>query len=505
MKSYFECMKEISSDELYEGLLAHGLFAEKLPPIFASENFFNYCKTLQQPFKDAPKEFIYYEHMRNFNNPRPLGIPNPFGYQRLCSCLKDNWERIIRHFENKTKNDVYKTSRIHIRKLVDKPTLFEMSYDNWRTDGSPRIDLLVGKSWMIKSDISNCFPSMYSHSLPWALTGKAKAKKNRDRNSWFNAIDHFAQNIKNGETHGFIIGPHTSNLLSEIILVSIDYELRKEWDYIRNIDDYLCFVETRGQADLFLAALSKQLRHYDLLLNYKKTEIIELPASVNEHWRNKLVAINLTRTINENGESKQVVDFNHVQLFLDTVIELMDDNDMNTAILNYALQMLSGYELTDSAKKYCLKTIMHYALIFPYLVPLLDKFLFRPLEVETSEIERYTNQIFDASLKINHYEGASFALYYAIKYDTRVLHITVKIAIDCQDCIFMLLAYLYFKKSGDAESVNKLEDHARSLSMNDDFNQYWLFIYEVLPSSDLKDDWKPMKEAGVSFLKDVAR
>lgn len=43
-KSYSDFMKEISVDELYEGLLAHGLFAEKLPPIFTSEAFYNFCQ-----------------------------------------------------------------------------------------------------------------------------------------------------------------------------------------------------------------------------------------------------------------------------------------------------------------------------------------------------------------------------------------------------------------------------------------------------------------------------
>ena len=43
-KSYSDFMHEISADDLYRGLLAHGLFAEKLPPIFTSESFFNIAR-----------------------------------------------------------------------------------------------------------------------------------------------------------------------------------------------------------------------------------------------------------------------------------------------------------------------------------------------------------------------------------------------------------------------------------------------------------------------------
>jgi hypothetical protein len=506
MKTYFECLNEISSDELYEGLLAHGLFAEKMPPIFTSENFFNYCKNLPQPFSDFPRQYIYYEHMRNFNNPRPLGIPNPFGYQRLCLCLKDNWDKIIKHFENKTKNDVFKTSRIHIRKLVDKTSLFEMNYDNWRTDGSPEVDLLVGKAWMVKADISNCFPSMYSHALPWALAGKPTAKREqKDKSIWYNEIDHYTQNIKNGETHGFIIGPHVSNLLSEIILTTIDLELRKDWEYTRNIDDYICYVESRDEADKFLAELNKQLRNFDLLLNHKKTDIIELPIAAVENWRREILSISFVTTVeNDFGNSEKVVDFKHTQLFLDKVIELMRDNDMNAAILNYALQILVQQTLTESARNYCVKTIMHYALNIPYLVPLLDRYLFSPLKVTTEEIEQYANLIFIESLKKNHYEGLSYSIFYALKYGVKLSLITPEIAIESEDCILMLLTFSYFHKCGDVTSTKKLKDHAKQLSSNDDdFNRYWLFIYEVLPSHLLTEEWKPMKRAGVSFLMDL--
>ena len=77
--------------------------------------------------------------------------------------------------------------------------------------------------------------------------------------------------VKHGETHGLLIGPHVSNLLSEIILVKIDKILYdKGWRYIRNIDDYTCYVSTYEDGQLFLTELSEQLKAYDLTLNHKK-------------------------------------------------------------------------------------------------------------------------------------------------------------------------------------------------------------------------------------------
>lgn len=54
-KSYADLMNEISADELYNRLLAHGLFADKLPPILSSVDFYNYCQKNTTSLKDHAK------------------------------------------------------------------------------------------------------------------------------------------------------------------------------------------------------------------------------------------------------------------------------------------------------------------------------------------------------------------------------------------------------------------------------------------------------------------
>lgn len=503
MKTYIDCINEISADELYDGLLGHGLFVEKLPPIFTSEGFCTYSKGQKNPFKNSPHRYIYYEHMRNFNTPRPMGIPNPFAYELLCASLKENWIRISKHFKDKTRGEDFKTSRIHIRKITNSPMLFKMNYDNWSVDGSPEHDLLVGKNWLVKTDIANCFPSIYTHSIPWALVGKSTAKARREKKYWYNQIDHFTQNLNNGETHGLLIGPHASNLLSEIILTAIDQKLRKKWNYIRYIDDYTCYTDTREQVNQFIAELYWELRSYGLLLNQRKTEIFELPVAAEDQWKNIILA--LTRSGKSKSKNKArkrgtILNFTDMQIFFNTVLQQMGANKMNAAILSYALQVISEKELTESAKSYFQKMVMHYALIFPYIVPLLDQVLFETFEGKGEVKDEYINQLFSKSLKINHFEGAVFTVYFALKYNTKLLDFTSKLAIDSQDCLFMLLAYLYFKKENNNDEMIKLVDHAKHLA-DEDFDEYWLFVYEVLPPDSLKDEWETMKRANITFLK----
>ena len=60
------------------------------------------------------------------------------------------------------------------------------------------------------------------------------------------------------------------------------------------------------------------------------------------------------------------------------------------------------------------------------------------------------------------------------------------------------------KKINDTSSISRLKDFALIFNaVEEDFDRYWSFIFEILPMSDLKDDWQHMKTAGVSFTKDL--
>ena len=68
-KHYYDFTNELSADEIYEGLLAYGLFTEKLPPMFTAKGFFNYCESQSLSFPKTPAEYIYHESMRNITPP----------------------------------------------------------------------------------------------------------------------------------------------------------------------------------------------------------------------------------------------------------------------------------------------------------------------------------------------------------------------------------------------------------------------------------------------------
>lgn len=497
LKKYYEFMNDISSEKLYEGLLGYGLFSDKLPPFLTSKHFFDYCQEKEPKFMDGKIEctYIYYENMRNINTPRPLAIPNPISYQRLCMFLSEHWEEILEHFKNKTENEGHKISRIHLRKMKNKKHLFEMNYSDFKNDGTPEPDILIGKKYMVNADISNCFPSIYTHSISWALVGKDTAKGNKKvQSEWYNELDFHIRNNKNGETHGLLIGPHTSNLLSEIILTSIDHELQlKKWEYIRNIDDYTCYVNSYEEGQKFLVELTEQLRAYNLVLNHKKTKITSLPSASVEQWVRRLNTY-------AKFDKRIKINFKDVQAYLDLAIQLMNE-DNNSAILNYAIKVMSKKNLTDNAVNYLVKTVLHLSIIYPYLIPMLEENIFKRFKVETQVIRDYSILIYKEGMVNNNFEEVSYAIYYSLKYNFVIDGINFDDVRNSNHCILFLLAFLYADYYKITEETKKFKKLAGELSKDiDEFNQNWLFIYETLPKSRLQRDWKKMKENNVTFI-----
>lgn len=522
LKSYAECMDEISSNRLYEGLLAYGLFSEKLPPIFSSEKFYEYCEKISQPFAGVEHDFIIFESTRNTNTIREIGIPNPMGYQCLCAALRDNWDDIRIHLKNQTLHQNYKISRIHIRidnntnKLLKidyddlfqapqrgRKAIFAMSSENWRVDGTPQVDLRIGSQYRVKADISSCFPSTYTHALPWAILGKETAKLQRKK-GWYNDLDFRCRNIKNGETHGLLIGPHSSNLLSEIILTVVDKKLYDDgFKFTRHIDDYTCYVESIAKAHEFIQKLSKFLRYFGFTLNNKKTQVEELPLSNEEDWVNQLNSFSL-------NSSSGITTYKHVSRYIDLSIKLFYKNEKNSAIFNYAFKVISGGNLSINAEKYTVKTAIHLALKYTYLIPILEEYVFKKYSTVTNTlIENFSNRLFYIAFESGNHESLCYSIYFSLIYNFHLKEFDVqditqnikfKKIFESDNCISKLMLYFYCKKYHNHSTVKTyITNHAQSLSSNE-MDKNWLFIYEVLSSGNLQGEWKPLKQAKVSFI-----
>lgn len=130
-------------------------------------------------------------------------------------------------------------------------------------------------------DISKCFPSIYTHTVAWAIKGKSYAKKHRLLNSFEQVIDKAMQHANDLETHGIIVGPEFSRIFAEIILQRIDLDVEKkladlgyrhksEYAIRRYIDDYFVFYNDMECLDAIVEAYKSKLEEYKLFINEAK-------------------------------------------------------------------------------------------------------------------------------------------------------------------------------------------------------------------------------------------
>ena len=523
MKSYMDYMNEITDEMLFEGLLSYGLFSDNLPPVFTAAEFFEFYKTYASKGvfnRKSENGYVCYESMRNTGIPRMFGIPHPIKYAILCEEMKKSWDKIRQKFDDNTRNDPYKVSRIHIRKPDDgtlrdgllsvgyedtneastviesiNSSIFKMNAKDRIEDGDPLLEFAIGKKYIVKTDIAQCFPSVYTHAIAWALVGKAAAKLNRNNSGWFNRFDVACRKMRNGETHGVLIGPHASNVIVEILLTKVDERMRdKQYIFIRNVDDYTCYTRTHKEAENFLRDLAGELREYDFLINYKKTIIEELPKPFLNDWVSRLVEVSVYR-------SNEFVNVKTVKAYLDLAISLMETNGGNASALLYALKVLGGKKLTVDAKRFCVKRICHLAIIYPYLLRSIEKYVFDKFDVDSfalNDIEEFAKILYRDSIEDLSYEGVGFALYYAIKYGFK-LPLNQDEIIKSGSCICKVLLLIYAKSNNDTTMEQELINEARNLNSSD-FDQNWIFIYEALGENELIDEWKTMKKEGVSFI-----
>lgn len=501
-KSYIDCYRELTAGAVYKGLLLKGFFAEKLPPIFTADSFYKYCSenSIHRPKDPRKCQYITYENIGYNNVPRILGIPSPFAYESLCYYIREHWPEICAHFKKQTEGQQYKISRIHIRKMRGSDAIFDMTYKTSADRAlSPVHQLKIGKRYKVESDISQCFPSIYTHSIAWALATKEVAKSNQGLKYWYNKLDKEVQANKYGETNGLLIGPHASNIVSEIILVCIDAGLRQiPFDFVRCIDDYECYTESREEAERFVVELASQLKAFNLNINRKKTRIIELPTSDDGDW---------TRSLRNHAStmSHERWSAGQVSAFWDRVLELHAIEN-NSAVLFYALKLVARVDLSEDARIFYVNQVLHLTFLRPYLFPKLDDCLFDPFNVPVEEIFEISEKMYRIGLKTKSYELLAYSLYYAIRYGFKLKEYDADLICETGDVISITLGNYYARNYNLDETAYKSFIKSCLKEKDQDipkFCQNWLPCYEYASVGQLKNKglFSEIKVAQVTFLR----
>lgn len=237
---------------------------------------------------------------------RPFQLIHPALYVHLVSKIteNENWDLIRERFGFFGANDKICVASLPREAGEETPSDTAEAVMGWWNDVEQlSIEKALDFKYIFHTDISSFYPSIYTHSISWAIHTKETAKipNNRSKMSLVGvAIDKTIQHMQNGQTNGIPQGSVLMDFIAEIILGYADSELTKRLnakgidDYyiIRYRDDYRVFTNSKEDNEAIARQITLTLQDLGLQLNVSKTNSSEdvILSSIKE---DKLAALSL--------------------------------------------------------------------------------------------------------------------------------------------------------------------------------------------------------------------
>ncbi|MBJ9306985.1 RNA-directed DNA polymerase [Citrobacter freundii] len=213
---------------------------------------------------------------------RPLQIIHPVLYINLVNIITkvESWEKIKSRFASFQNNPKIECLSMPVVGDSEKDKAAQVS--NWWQKVELRsIELSLSFDYLYDTDITDCYGSIYTHSLAWAIETREVAKENKkDKNLLGNLVDTAIQNMQCGQTNGIPQGSVLMDFIAEILLVYVDEVLTEklhgagitDYKILRYRDDYRVFVNSPETGERILKLLSEVLSAYGLKLGSAKTK-----------------------------------------------------------------------------------------------------------------------------------------------------------------------------------------------------------------------------------------
>ena len=265
-----------------------------LPSYF---NFSNLLSNLSKELKENPLENINrannedgvnYKLLKNKDGKygwRPLQIIHPVLYVSLVHKItkEENWNLIKNRFEYFKESNCVECMSLQVISKVRKLDKAKQVINWYKHVEQKSLALGLEYNYIFETDIENCYCSIYTHSVAWALHNKSFIKSGsnrRDPTLIGNIIDKHIQGMSYGQTNGIPQGSALMDFIAEIVLGYTDTLLAKKLEgidkskyrIIRFKDDYRIFVNNPQIGENILKSLSEVLSDLGISLNTQKTK-----------------------------------------------------------------------------------------------------------------------------------------------------------------------------------------------------------------------------------------
>ena len=215
---------------------------------------------------------------------RPYELMHPVLYVSLVNQMtrKDSWHVIVTRFQEFASDSRISCLSLPVQSLSPETDKAEQIKQWWEKVEQKSIELSIDFEYIVHTDLVDCYPTIYTHSIPWALHTKETAKdKKTDLQLIGNVIDRHIQAMRHGQTNGIPQGSVLTDFIAEMVLGYADTELscriRKEGieDYriLRYRDDYRIFVNNPRNGETILRCLTEVMIELGMKLKPEKTRV----------------------------------------------------------------------------------------------------------------------------------------------------------------------------------------------------------------------------------------
>jgi len=213
---------------------------------------------------------------------RPFQLIHPAIYIELTNQITDPvaWEHIKNRFATFANDPRIRCLSIPLASSTKRKDQAVQVLNWWQGIEQASIELSLDYNHVFHADIADCYGSIYTHSIVWAMHTKAQAKaQKKDKKLIGNLIDWRIQDMQQGQTNGVPQGSVLIDLIAEMVLGYADLELSEklkslrisDFQILRYRDDYRLFVNGPQVGEQILKALTEVLLELGLKLNGSKT------------------------------------------------------------------------------------------------------------------------------------------------------------------------------------------------------------------------------------------
>ena len=216
---------------------------------------------------------------------RPFELIHPVIYVALVHllCSSSHWKEITQRFcYFKSKGCAVRCCSLPVISSDNQSDTAEQVKNWWITLEQQSLRYSLSYSHLLHTDVTDCYGSLYTHSIAWALYGRKTAKrKKHDKSLLGNQIDELIRAGRSGQTNGISQGSVLMDVIAELVLGWVDTKIThalsqgkyKDFQILRYRDDYRIFTNSDVQAEEILKCISDTLRLVGMRLGVSKTVV----------------------------------------------------------------------------------------------------------------------------------------------------------------------------------------------------------------------------------------